>query len=257
MIRHNIKRTFFSKELIVTICMFIAISMYIWWEKQEQNCTTIFYIMCTSYIDIKSMLIFSFMALPATSCFAEDIEYNNIHYQLIRGNVKKYVFSKTLNIFISSIVTMVVCFFSYISILRLLGHRWVDEYYTPIGNGGINTWKYIEDGDFWIFYIIMSIQFGILSGILNLVAAWLSLYIKNKMMILATPAIVAYILKYYIPGWLLGHRDLNIMAMFNATLNLDLYGNDLFVRCVWFGIIGVIGLSFIIYKTVRRRLNYD
>ena len=256
MTSYNIKRTYFSKESIVAIIMFLVISMYKLWELQEQISVGIFYIMNISYVDIKAMLIFSFMALPAAICFAEDFEFCNIHYQLIRSSLKKYVFSKTINIFISSIIIMVICFLSYISLLRLSGHDWIDEYFNTSDFWDINMWKYISCGNFWMFYIIMAIQFGILSGILNLLSAWLSLYIKNKMMILATPSIVVYILKYYIPGWLLGHRDLNIIAMFNATQNLNLYGENLFMRCIWFGIVGCVVLSYIIYITVRRRLNY-
>ena len=82
-------------------------------------------VLLSSY-DAGFLIAFSLAAIPYATAFTDELEYNYAKYLIIRGNLKSYVFSKMLVIFISSVLAMgfgIACF----GICCAAGLPWVDE----------------------------------------------------------------------------------------------------------------------------------
>ena len=82
-------------------------------------------VLLSSY-DAGFLAAFSLAAMPYAASFTDDLEYNYAKYLVIRGSYGKYVFSKMLVIFLSSMLAMgigITCF----SMLCSLGLPWADE----------------------------------------------------------------------------------------------------------------------------------
>ena len=54
------------------------------------------------------MIAYAFCASAFATVFCEDLENKYLRYSIGRGNLIKYVFSKTIVIYVSSIITMVL-----------------------------------------------------------------------------------------------------------------------------------------------------
>ena len=65
------------------------------------------------------MIAYAFCASAFATVFCEDLETKYLRYSIGRGNLIKYVFSKTTVIYISSIITMVLGTFLFVVYLRL------------------------------------------------------------------------------------------------------------------------------------------
>ena len=65
------------------------------------------------------MIAYAFCASAFETVFCEDLENKYLRYSIGRGNLIKYVFSKTIVIYISSIITMVLGTFLFVIYLRL------------------------------------------------------------------------------------------------------------------------------------------
>ena len=72
------------------------------------------------------MIAYAFCASAFATVFCEDLETKYLRYSIGRGNLIKYVFSKTTVIYISSIITMVLVTFLFVVYLRLK-HPWTQD----------------------------------------------------------------------------------------------------------------------------------
>ena len=62
-----------------------------------------------SFVSLSGMMIlYLFCIFPFGMVFCEDLEHHSLRYQIIRGNIVRYVVSKTILIYISSVLTMVL-----------------------------------------------------------------------------------------------------------------------------------------------------
>ena len=62
-------------------------------------------VLLSSY-DAGFLAAFSLASMPYAASFTDDLEYNYAKYLVVRGSLGKYVFSKMLVIFISSMLTI-------------------------------------------------------------------------------------------------------------------------------------------------------
>ena len=112
---------------------------------------------------------------------------------MIRGNLRSYVFSKMLVIFISSVLAMgigITCF----AVCCAVSMRWLDEgtgeYILQFGG-----YRYfLEHGHYLLWFLLYGIQWGMLAGILSMAATFCSLFLTNKMLVYSVPVLLYQIL---------------------------------------------------------------
>lgn len=133
------------------------------------------------------MILYLFCILPFGMVFCEDLEHHSLRYQIIRGNIVRYVVSKTIVIYVSSVLTMVLGTGLFALLVRI-EHPWLDET-LPTGEPfqlGAFGWL-IKDGHVFLFILIYACVLGMLAGMLSVLAAFLSLYLSNKVMVVVLP----------------------------------------------------------------------
>ena len=95
-----------------------------------------------------------------------------------------------------------------------------------------------------------------MAGVLALLAAYVSLFISNKLLTLAVPFMSFYLISYY-SGALFGTNEkINLIYIFNATYNL--WDNDIvsFAYAIFVGMLlgGILGV-LIMYRLKRKICN--
>ncbi len=116
-------------------------------------------VLLSSY-DAGFLVAFSLASIPYAAAFTDDLEYNYAKYLVVRGSLGKYVFSKMLVIFISSMLTMgigITCF----SMLCSLGLPWVDEGMAEYISmfGGYRS--FLDHGQYLLWFWFYGMQWGI------------------------------------------------------------------------------------------------
>ena len=149
-------------------------------------------VLLSSY-DAGFLAAFSLAAMPYAASFTDDLEYNYAKYLVIRGSYGKYVFSKMLVIFLSSMLAMgigITCF----SMLCSLGLPWADEGMMEyiLMYGGYRS--FLGQGQYLLWFLLYGMQWGIFAGILSMAAAFLSLFWPNKLLVFSAPVLLYQIL---------------------------------------------------------------
>lgn len=135
-----------------------------------------------------------FCAFAFAGVFCEDFEHQYCYYALIRGNVKRYVFTKTLLIYLSSVFVMVAGTAVFLGICagRIPWTVTDDPGYglAVRSHYGILA----EKGNYVGYCILYAVQVGMYFGTLSLAAAFLSLFSVNRMLVLIFPAFLDQLL---------------------------------------------------------------
>lgn len=143
-----------------------------------------------------AMIAYAFCAFSYAAVFCEDLENKYARYSINRGNTWGYVASKSVVIYGASVFTMVLgtCLFVACIRLRL---PWTSEY-ADIGVLQSGMYRTLLEGEhYWSYVLLYALQQGMLAGVLSLAAAFLSMFVSNKMMILVTPILIYQVLLEY------------------------------------------------------------
>ena len=169
----------------------------------------------------------------------------NILERILRGNLIKYVFSKTIVIYISAIITMVLGTFLFVIYLRLQ-LPWTRDLEKPDMSGMYEIlWG---NGHFMAYIFVVALQMGMLAGTLSLAASFVSIFITNKMLIMLTPILVYQILlEFRGSGWA------NIM-IFDPALFQFKSDMEYFLIVCGFSLVPSILFVFGIYRAIKNRL---
>lgn len=162
-----------------------------------------------SELGILNFIIISFVY---ADCLCDDLSHGNHIYALTRGNLNGYIISKIITVFFNSIVTFCIGMMLFAGVSNiLLGFEWEVT-------GGENTNEYLysnmatnafdgmlEEKKYLLFFICCLCIQSILYGITSLGSLLMSLYIKNKLLILCVPVLLItvgnYGLTYVIPNY--------------------------------------------------------
>ena len=157
------------------------------------------YIMSTNMSGV--MIAYAFCAFSYAAVFCEDLENKYARYSINRGNTWRYVASKSVVIYGSSVLTMVLGTFLFVVCIRIR-LPWVSEY-ANIGVLQAGMYRTLLDGEhYWMYVFFYALQQGMLAGVLSLAAAFLSMFVSNKMMIWITPILIYQVLlEYRGDGW--------------------------------------------------------
>ncbi|MDD3278935.1 MAG: hypothetical protein PHG16_08640 [Lachnospiraceae bacterium] len=193
------------------------------------------------------MIAYAFCAFSYATVFCEDLENKYARYSINRGNVWKYVVSKAVVVYGSSVITMVLGSLLFISAIRLK-IPWTSDF------GGQDMYltgmycSLIAGEHYWAYIFLCTLQMGMLAGVLSLAASFLSMFVSNKMLILITPILIQQILLEY-----RGKSWFSVMLIYP---NLNQFSTDIQYFLTVFGCSLCFSALFTwgIYKKIKNRL---
>lgn len=243
----DLRRLFKGYEIYISV-IGVTVALFFSLEKigLMNNSVMATYVMATEMSGM--MIAYVFCAFPYATSLCDDMEYRYIRYQTIRGSLKRYVLSKVGAIYITSIITMILGSVIFILLYRTQG-PWMDleieniEQYTAGVYSG-----FVRDGHYVLYCIFFALQLGLLAGVLSVFAAFLSLYITNKVTVLVLPVLVYQILLECAgPGMF----TVFIFRAYNKPFSQD-WQCLLFVISLSIGLVAILTVG--IYKKLKTRM---
>lgn len=200
-----------------------------------------------------TVLVYLFTTLAYGRCFAEDLEQGYIKYALARGKVINYVISKCIWIAVSAESAMVLGRMLYIVLLRCR-YPWeagIGELEMLSVFGGFTG--LLENGRYLTYLWIHSVCQGVWAVVLALLAALVSLYTTNRLLVLAFPVMAHHLIRRIT---VLFRTEKHLMDPDHFFLiNYNALGNDKLTVAAIFLLGGVLSALIVaaIYKSVERR----
>ena len=179
------------------------------------------------------MIAYVFCAFSYATVFCEDLEW-------------KYVVSKAVVVYGSSVITMVLGSLLFVASIRLK-IPWTSEGLQDIFMEGMYG-SLIAGEHYWSYVFLCALQMGMLAGTLSLAASFLSMFVSNKMLILITPILIQQILlEYRGKGWF------SVMLIY-PTLNRFSTDIQYFLTVFGCSLCFSALLTWGIYKKIKSRL---
>ncbi|MDY5026087.1 MAG: hypothetical protein SPF19_06130 [Oliverpabstia sp.] len=236
----------------------VAFTMYLASLEGIASDTNVTYMVWLIVYGMPFMLCLVFSAFPFSGCFCEDFENKYAYLQVERGNPKVYAISKTITIMLVAELTMMFGVMLYVSLLHLR-LPWFDTEdaicQSAVTLGGFRG--IISNGHYLLYFALFGLQYGIMAGVLALLAAYVSLFISNKLLILAVPFMSFYLITYYSGALFGANEKLNLIYIFNATYNL--WDNDAasFAYAIFIGLLLVWILGVLIICRIKRKMSHE
>lgn len=123
------------------------------------------------------MIAYAFCAFSYATVFCEDLEYKYARYSINRGNTWKYVVSKAVVVYGSSVITMVWGSLLFVASIRLK-IPWTSEGLQNIFKEGMYG-SLIAGEHYWSYVFLYALQMGMLAGVLSLAASFLSMFVSK------------------------------------------------------------------------------
>lgn len=194
------------------------------------------------------MIAYVFCAFSYATSLCDDMEYKYMYYQTVRGSLKRYVLSKVSVIYLTSIITMILGSMMFILVYRTQG-PWVDLELNDMKIYMVGVYSgLLKEGHYILYCIFYALQLGFLAGILSVFAAFLSLYITNKMTVLVLPVLIYQILLECAGS---GMFTVFIFRAYNKPLDQD-WKCLLFVFMLSIVLVAVLTMG--IYKKIKTRM---
>ncbi|MDR2043878.1 MAG: hypothetical protein LBQ15_05825 [Clostridium sp.] len=149
------------------------------------------------------VLVYLGCTVPFAASLAEDLEHKFLLPQLIRGSVPRYVCSKVLLTFGSSVLCMAGGTLLFVGTYRFRyplcdPTTGIFDYYLQADFvGGL-----LETGHYAAYFVASACFTGMLGGLLALLSMCLSLFVRNKLLVVSFPMIGHYFMDNYVLNWL-------------------------------------------------------
>lgn len=193
------------------------------------------------------MIAYAFCAFSYATVFCEDLENKYARYSINRGSAWRYVLAKSIVIYGSSVVTMVLGSLLFVAFIRLK-IPWLSDFAQQdiylVGMYG----SLVEGEHYWTYIFLCALQMGMLAGVLSLAASFLSMFVSNKMLILITPILLQQILLEY--------RGKSWFSVMLIQPKLNQFATDVQYFLIVFGCSLCFSALFTlgIYKRIKNRL---
>lgn len=215
----DLKRMLYSEKIIISAALTVAVLLLAALEGIDLHAGVLYAFSLVMY-GMPAMMVLICGALTFADSLCEDAEHKYMRQQIIRGDVRMYVLARICSIFLSAFVTTALGIFLFANILHFR-FEWVEttglqHYDSLLLSGGLRN--FLKSREFEWYFLCYGLQYGLLSGILSLWASYLSLYISNRMLVLAAPAILYYFADYVLEGIFPGMVNLGLI--FSASYNL-------------------------------------
>lgn len=253
----DFERAFLSTRFVIS---FIGIAAVLFWCCLDTVIigNSVLHLIWWSTYSMQFVLVMIFCAIPYTGSFCEDLENLYCYPQLLRGKLSSYCISKVGIIALSSIITMVIGMFLFTLLLKMY-IPWVDSagsvYQSAIRSGAFHT--LLINKNYYLYIFFFSVQYGILTAILSLISAYISLFIANKLLVLSIPVMAFYTLTQYSTDIFGDNSKMDLTAIYGGRSNV--FQNDFssFLYAIILGIVSIVILGRLIYVKMRRRVSGD
>lgn len=209
----------------------------------ENDCIVFTYVFATNLSG--ALITYVFCAVPFAAVFSEDLEHKYMRYEAIRGSLKSYVISKCVVIYLSAVLTMLCGTLIFLLFCRAQ-IPWVNWESTDLLAERAGCYgSFIENGHYLTYCMLYALHLGMLAGVLSLMAAFASMFIANRMLVLVLPVLLQMMLYSVINGY-----GVNVFYAYNK-----LFENDWFNFFFRFGLSLALsaGMAVGIYKRLRQR----
>ena len=156
------------------------------------------------------ILVFIFLAAVFSDCLCDDLNYKNYLYSVIRSGKNEYIVSKIITVIISTVLAFFLgmCLYAITSSL-FFGFEWNKSNNQNVVLEDLSTsnlFKGLVEGKKYVtIFVIMILFQSLLYCITSLFSMLVSLYIKNKLLVLCVPGILItvgnYIVSEKIPNY--------------------------------------------------------
>lgn len=188
-LRADVYQVLTKKETWLSV-LGVTLSMFFALESPEELENSVIDTLLYSAYGVGFKLSFVFCVLPFGTAFCEELENHYIKYVLIRGNLKKYAVSKAIVIFLASVAVMAmgVLMFAIICSFKM---PWieVESYDSDVAYKSL-----LANNHYVVWVAVYGVQWGIFAGCLSLASAFCSLYISNRLLLLAMPVLICQII---------------------------------------------------------------
>ena len=138
----------------------------------------------------ESIIAYSFCAFPFAGIYPEEREHHYMRYNVIRGNLKSYVLSKTVIIYLSSLIVMVLgtLLFLFWCRTQVPWMDWMQDDY-----GIVLTGAYADtliQGHAILYCGLYAMHMGLIAAAFSNLAALCSVYVSNTVLIYIIPALL-------------------------------------------------------------------
>ncbi len=242
------RRAFFSYKFIigvigVTITHFLSIFKIAGINSSVYN----------TYITARYFIPFIVSMTFCTMCYAQSLCEDQEHFFLRQLNMRKslriYTISKIIVISMTAILAMVLGTMIFVLIVHVKV-PWVLQ--GEILNTDILANFFQRTQFFPLYFVTDSLYTGMLAAMISVLAAYISLFWKNKLFVLSIPFMSFFLWNYFIKNLWNEISFLDFGLIFNPSLNLNNNeGVDLVKPIViYFVVMGVLGLC--VYRKLRR-----
>ncbi len=240
------RRTFFSYKFLIGITG-VAFSHFFSIYKIVGIDTSVYatYVRAVYFIPFTICLIFC--AVPHAQSFCEDIEYGYIRQIALRTSLKYYTASRVALIYLSSIITMILGTLVFVVIVHMKV-PWLskDDYI----NHDILAEFFLNTNHYILYF--KSFFWGLLSALLSILAAYVSLFWINRLLVLSLPFIIYCALIYYMRTLFKNIPQMDIALIFNPSYNV--WNNKIIslIWPIWLTATVMIILIICMYQKLRR-----
>ena len=198
---NELKRGFLNWKFITSVLAVLALMIvytvvqpYFFEGYESMNVFEIFYGVIYG-LPIQISLILA--AIPYTCSLCDDLEYRYIFSILTRETTFTFIIKRFLVIFLTAWMVMICAICLYVMIIHSV-MPWYDgviggEYDMLIVEAG-GWYDQIMKKNEFLFFLVFALQYGMLSGVLALIAANISIVCPNRLLTLSAPFLVIYIL---------------------------------------------------------------
>ena len=194
----DLYRAFLSKRFAFSVLLVIGVLLAASFEGIALN-TEVLYVFSLVMYGMPAMLVMIGGASAYADSIFSDMEHRYIRGILARTSVKQYVFSKMISIFLAGTLNVGLGIFLYALLLRLR-LPWVQAesglYQNLLLSGGLRF--FLDREWFTAYFLLWGLQYGALSGILAVLSAGLSLFTRNRLLVLATPFLGYYFIDQFL-----------------------------------------------------------
>lgn len=143
---------------------------------------------------IPAMLILIAGAYGYADSIYLDLKNNYYRCLIMRVGLHRYIFSKVISIFVSSTMILTLGMASFAVIMHIFV-PWCDKdsmtYYVA---SNYSCFKFfLNNHHYLLFFLLSGFRYGLLSGILSVLSAYVSIFAKSRMIVFAFPFIGRYL----------------------------------------------------------------
>ena len=211
-IKSDLKRAFQIRRLCIG-SMGIVIVMFFSIYKMT-NITSVYRAYTDAVYFIPFMMAMTLCAIPFGGATSEDVEHGYFRMLLLRGTVKKYVVSKVIVTYFSSILTMVIGVSIFVNVVHIRA-PWQEQ--IIVEDGLLNMLGGTTKG--MLYFEIHSLFMGLLAANLVMLSVVITLFWPNRLLQMSMPFMLYYLLIYYCSELFPNAPWLNIQFMFNPSYN--------------------------------------